>query len=69
MVRSSGDETAEDGLGALVLEARGISSRMKKKQGATVVLEVAVEAAGRARRRGRALLLGPREERGWRLRG
>ena len=43
VVGSSGDETAEDDLGALVLEARGISSRRKKKQGATVVLEVAVE--------------------------
>ena len=38
MVRSSGDETAEDGLGALVLEARGISSRRKKKQGAAAAV-------------------------------
>ena len=67
MVGSSGDETAEDGLEAFVLEERGISSSRKKKQGVVVILEVSVEAVGRARRRGRALLLGPREERGWRL--
>ena len=34
------------------------SSSRKKKEGAAVDLEVAVEAAGRARRRGRALPLG-----------